>query len=64
MDNTFRIPGTLGPEITVGRSFFGNVGVLLDGQKATRRNSRTLTYLIPMSDARRPRWNSRVSGPA
>jgi hypothetical protein len=50
MDNTFRIPGTLGPEITVGRSFLGNVRVLVDGQKATRRKSRTLAYLIPMSD--------------
>jgi hypothetical protein len=50
MDTTFRIPGTLGPEISVRRSWLGSIRALVDGQKAQRRRSRGLTYLIPMSD--------------
>ena len=50
MDTSFRIPGTLGPEIRVTRSLLGSVRVLVDGQKAQQRRSRGLTYLIPMAD--------------
>lgn len=50
METSFRIPGTLGPEITVTRSLLGNVKVLVDGQKAQRRGWWRPTYLIPMAD--------------
>jgi hypothetical protein len=50
MSRTFRIPGTPGPEITVGRSLLGSIRVLVDGKNAQRRKLRGLVYLIPMPD--------------
>jgi len=50
MSTTFRIPGTTGPEITVGRSLLGSVQVLVDGKKAERKKLKGLVFVIPMPD--------------
>lgn len=50
MVSSFRIPGTLGPEITVRRTMLGGIAVLADGQSVPRRRGRGLRYDIPMAD--------------
>jgi Septum formation len=50
MSTTFRIPGTTGPEINVGRSLLGSVQVLVDGRKAERKKLKGLVYDIHMPD--------------
>lgn len=50
MDTSFRIPGTLRPDISVTRSILGSIRVRVDGQKAQRRGWWRPTYLIPMAD--------------
>lgn len=49
MDIPFVLPGTTEPAITVRRSMFGNIGVLVNGVPLKRRGP-GLTYDIPLPD--------------
>jgi hypothetical protein len=50
VESTFRLPGTLGPEIIVRRGLFGGPSVLADGRPVKRRTWRGQTYDIPLPD--------------
>lgn len=50
MANSFRIPGTDGPDIEVHRSMLGNIKVVVNGVPLKRTSRRRLAYAIPLGD--------------
>lgn len=50
MTNTFRIPGTDGPDIEVHRSILGAIKVVVNGVSLKRTSRRRLAYAIPLDD--------------
>ncbi len=50
MDNTFRIPGTDGPDITVRSSWLGVIKVLANGVPVRRSSRRKMVFAVPLPD--------------
>jgi len=50
MNNTFRIPGTDGPEITVRTSRLGTITVLANGVPLKRTSRRKMLFNVPLAD--------------